>query len=457
MPTPEFSLARMIAELQDRVSELEHRHERHTRYGPAEKIDPQKHLARFRIGGTDDNPFLSPWIPYSQIAGSRRHHSMPGPVNDPNKKPGDDNQGQQFLILSPDGNLENAIAVPLTWSNKHPAPSEDPDKDVDTRGKSVWWQKDGDVQQQVEKASWHLIKTNEHRRVNDSRDGSDSLQQEKKPQKQNPQDRVHYSDLDGSQGHTHSVDNDKHKITVHPDKGVEFGVNYSGTEESTPGPGTRQQNTHFGVLDKIKGLLFGANNGDHSISLDPSAGISQITKLAHQTQAGSQITDQAPVINHQGQTKLNGNTSVLGNLGISQLLSAAFGSFGFMSAGGFGGGGGGAAQIGGGSGAQVTGGLQSDSGLINGNLAVLGSAAVQGAVTLFLKTFANDAAAAAGGLGAGQLYQTSSGQVMIRSGIPIIASGIGGAAAAGMPTIPLTGIEAIGAASIGAIGMPHVH
>ena len=105
----------------DRFDLLEARFERIHRHGPVTDVDGAKHRIRMRIGGTDAAPMKSPWIPYSQIAGDLQSHSMPS-------------VGQQMTMIAPDGDFDQAFALPLTWSNAVPSPSTDPAVDVDVRG-----------------------------------------------------------------------------------------------------------------------------------------------------------------------------------------------------------------------------------------------------------------------------------------------------------------------------------
>lgn len=110
-----------LAELAKRVAELERRHLSLLRHGTVEEVDPEKALVRLRIGGSDDKPFLSPWLPYAQIAGAMKVHSPPS-------------QGQQMTMIAPTGDFRQSIAMPMTWSNQNEAPSKNGDEHVLTFG-----------------------------------------------------------------------------------------------------------------------------------------------------------------------------------------------------------------------------------------------------------------------------------------------------------------------------------
>lgn len=120
----------LIVDLQDRLDLLEARLERTFRHGTVTDVDGQKHRIRMQIGGTSDQPHKSPWIPYSQIAGARKNHSMPS-------------VGQQMTMISPDGDIDQGFAIPLIWSNNNQSPSTDPNTDVDQRGQTTVTVTDG--------------------------------------------------------------------------------------------------------------------------------------------------------------------------------------------------------------------------------------------------------------------------------------------------------------------------
>ena len=113
---------RELVELASRVAELERRFSGVMRHGTIEQVDPAKHLVRLNFGQDDDGkPFLSPWVPYAQIAGALKVHTPPS-------------KGQQFTALSPTGDWQQAVALPLTWSDANPSPSQKGDEHVLTFG-----------------------------------------------------------------------------------------------------------------------------------------------------------------------------------------------------------------------------------------------------------------------------------------------------------------------------------
>jgi phage baseplate assembly protein gpV len=111
-----------LVELASRVAELERRFSGLMRHGTVEEIDPAQQIMRLNFGeGEDSQPFLSPWVPYAQIAGALKVHTPPS-------------KGQQFTLLSPTGDWQQAVALPLTWSNQNQSPSDKGDENVLTFG-----------------------------------------------------------------------------------------------------------------------------------------------------------------------------------------------------------------------------------------------------------------------------------------------------------------------------------
>lgn len=114
-------IAEAFGRLHDRIAFLEQRFERSNRPGVVTDVDPEKQRVRIRVGGTDEAPQKSPWVPYAQVAGARKIHSPPS-------------VGQQMVMLSKDGDFEQGVALPYTWSNQNASPSTKGDEHVDTLG-----------------------------------------------------------------------------------------------------------------------------------------------------------------------------------------------------------------------------------------------------------------------------------------------------------------------------------
>lgn len=109
---------RQLVYLAQRVADLERRVASQLRHGTVEEVDAKKQRIRLRIGeGDDGKPFLSPWVPYAQIAGALKIHTPPS-------------QGQQFTLISPSGDFRQAVALPLTWSEQNKSPSDKGDEHI---------------------------------------------------------------------------------------------------------------------------------------------------------------------------------------------------------------------------------------------------------------------------------------------------------------------------------------
>ncbi len=125
---------REIVELAARIAELERRFSGMMRHGTVEEVDPGSHRIRLKFGAdVEGKPFLSPWIPYTQLAGALKVHVPPS-------------IGQQFTLMAPAGDWQQAVAVPFTWSNQNQSPSEEADENVLTLGDVRMTLKDGGVE-----------------------------------------------------------------------------------------------------------------------------------------------------------------------------------------------------------------------------------------------------------------------------------------------------------------------
>lgn len=114
---------REITELVSRVADLERRLAGGMRHGTVAEVDPAKQRVRLDFGPAHggDGKFLSPWIPYAQFSGALKVHTPP-------------TVGQQLTAMSPTGDFQQAVAVPLTHSDSNPSPSGAGDENVMTYG-----------------------------------------------------------------------------------------------------------------------------------------------------------------------------------------------------------------------------------------------------------------------------------------------------------------------------------
>ena len=146
-----------IGKLHERIAQLEGRLERICRPGTIvddadiDVSDPSKPRARIQVGVKDDgSPKKGPFVPYTTIAGARNQHNPPS-------------KGQQFLHLSPDGDFEQGLLVPLGHSDNVQAPSTDLGTYVDAAGQTDVRFKDGKHQVKAGDKTLHLITTDGQR------------------------------------------------------------------------------------------------------------------------------------------------------------------------------------------------------------------------------------------------------------------------------------------------------
>ena len=113
---------RELAELVARVAELERRVAGTMRHGRVAEVNASEAWVRLDFGpATGGGRFLSPKIPYAQIAGALKVHTPPS-------------EGQQMTMISPSGDWSQAVAVPMTWSNANESPSDQESEHVLTYG-----------------------------------------------------------------------------------------------------------------------------------------------------------------------------------------------------------------------------------------------------------------------------------------------------------------------------------
>lgn len=96
-----------------RLSEHERRLAGMNVNGRVAQVDHGVHKVRLVIGqDSDGNDVLSPWVAYAQTAGALKLHNPP-------------TEGQTMVLRSPSGDLEQAVAEPLFWSDGNAAISDD--------------------------------------------------------------------------------------------------------------------------------------------------------------------------------------------------------------------------------------------------------------------------------------------------------------------------------------------
>ena len=114
---------RELVELAARVTDMERRMASVIRHGTVAEVDAERQRVRINFGPAHggNGEFLSPWIPYAQFSGALRVHTPP-------------TVGQQLTAMSPTGDFQQAVAVPLTHHAGNPSPSTEGDENVITYG-----------------------------------------------------------------------------------------------------------------------------------------------------------------------------------------------------------------------------------------------------------------------------------------------------------------------------------
>lgn len=114
---------RELVEVVARLADLERRVSGLVRHGTVAEVDPTRQRVRLDFGPAHgaEGRFLSPWLPYAQFSGELRVHTPP-------------TIGQQLTAVSPSGDPQQAVAVPLTHHAGNPSLSNAGDANVITYG-----------------------------------------------------------------------------------------------------------------------------------------------------------------------------------------------------------------------------------------------------------------------------------------------------------------------------------
>lgn len=285
-----------IRELQDslaaahaKIARLEWMEDQSAVHGTVTDVDAKKQLCRIQTGeDADGNPVKSPWVSYSQIAGTRKVHSAPS-------------KGQQMTLLSPSGDYTTSVAMPFTWSKNNPSPSENGDEDIDLRGKTKRTQKDGSLTQEIDGVTRTYSKqsksTTIYKDPANQQEGKDETVDDAHPWKGNRAKPLHVKkiDKDGGFSLTINVEGEEHKIKVHPTDGIEHSFN---------------KGKHKITINK-DAITSSFDDGNHTVTLDQSG-------IKHKS--ASRVTIESPQIQH------NGDMQLIGSLLVSKVVQSA----GFM-------------------------------------------------------------------------------------------------------------------------------
>lgn len=233
-------LLHAVAETRAEVADLRALQERMFRKGVVTDVDAKKHRFRMEIGVDENGEAVkSDWIPYAQIAGKRKTHSVPS-------------KGQQMLQLAPDGDFSQALGIPLTWSDNNPSPSTKEDEDVEVRGKTRVTQRDGSLKVEVDGVTVETTKQRKTITIHKDEQNPATVD-DKHPWEGNKGDPLHKIEAtkDGGIVHTVKIGDHEHKLSIHPDRGIEHSFD-KGKHVVTIGGG---------------GITHSVDNGQHQVKI----------------------------------------------------------------------------------------------------------------------------------------------------------------------------------------------
>ncbi|MGE3784738.1 MAG: phage baseplate assembly protein V, partial [Alphaproteobacteria bacterium] len=110
-------------EAERKIAELERRGRNRKRTGVVSEVDNAKGLARVKIMDGAQGPYLSPWVPWKEVASGGIKSHIPPTV------------GEQVDVVSESGDLTDAVIDMSTPSNANPRPHDGPEA-VITKGDS---------------------------------------------------------------------------------------------------------------------------------------------------------------------------------------------------------------------------------------------------------------------------------------------------------------------------------
>lgn len=116
-----FSFLDRLVELERKVAEQERRNRNRKRTGTIAEVDNARGLARVKIMDGERGPYLSPWVPWKEVASGGIKSHIPPTV------------GEQVDLVSENGDMTDAVIDMSTPSTSNPRPHDGPDA-VITKG-----------------------------------------------------------------------------------------------------------------------------------------------------------------------------------------------------------------------------------------------------------------------------------------------------------------------------------
>ncbi|WP_201415117.1 phage baseplate assembly protein V [Mesorhizobium sp. J8] len=111
--TMDAELVKVILGLQADIAALKRMVAGNLRFGTVKKVDHAAHRVQLLLSDANGREFLSPLRPWGEIAGNEKSWRPP-------------TEGQQMMLVAPHGDMRQAVALPLTYSDQNAAPSSDP-------------------------------------------------------------------------------------------------------------------------------------------------------------------------------------------------------------------------------------------------------------------------------------------------------------------------------------------
>lgn len=110
-----FSFLNRVVELERKIAEQERRNRNRRRTGTIVSVDYAKGLARVKIMDGEAQPYLSPWMPWKEVAAGGTSSHIPPTV------------GQQVDVVSESGDLADAVIDFSMHSNTNRRPHDGPE------------------------------------------------------------------------------------------------------------------------------------------------------------------------------------------------------------------------------------------------------------------------------------------------------------------------------------------
>ena len=117
------TIPEQLAWLAGQISDMKRQVRNRKRTGKVVAVDHKKGLARVEISRPDNKPFISPWVPWKEVASGGIKSHIPPTI------------GEQVDLVSESGDLTDAVIDMSTPSNENPRPHEGPEA-VITKGES---------------------------------------------------------------------------------------------------------------------------------------------------------------------------------------------------------------------------------------------------------------------------------------------------------------------------------